>query len=276
MGVQRREAAGVAAKEVVAVGDRGGAAIAVVGDESDGLARQGWREVAQILGQQDGAQVAHVPPAAHVRRDQPILFECVKGARRAGGRRQVAQPEVALHVQPRQHRVRAGEGLRDAGLPRIGPQLIPERPLPVRIVGQPRRGAADAVVGGALELHRRGLRGGHFQQHQPPLRVFDRARREGHARLQPFVQPELEGFAFVFRRGRVEGRADDGEIVVANAPDDVAGFLAGDPRRVRDAGNQPADHGWLGVVLLELHQRRFGAPRPQLVDQRERPLVSVW
>ena len=69
-------------------------------------------------------------------------------------------------------------------------------------------------------------------------------------------------------RGRVEGGANDRVIVVANAPNDVAGVLPGNPGRVRDAGEQPPYLGGLVVVLLELGQRCFGCLGPQLVDQR--------
>ena len=271
--VQVLEAVGVAAQEVLAMSHRGGTAVAVVGHESNGLARQARLEVAQVLGEQDGAEIADVPLAAHVGRDQLISFERRERAFDAALRRQTEQLEVALDVQQRQHRVCAGESSGNAGLPSVGPQFVPQRPQAVGIVGQPRRGAADAVVGGSLELHRRRGGGGHFQQHDSPLRMLDGLKGERHARPQPLIQPELERLALVSCRGRLEGRADDRMIGVANAPDDVAGILPGNPGGVRDAGDQFADHGRIVVVLLELGQRRLGRLRPQLVDQREPPLV---
>ena len=177
------------------------------------------------------------------------------------------QLEIACVVQQTENVIGVDELPRDAGLPGIGTQVIPESFLPFGMVGQPWRRTADTNVRGPVEFHRRARRRRDLQQDQSPLGMLNRFEGERHAGLQHPRQPEFERLAPTLCGTRFEPGSGDDLIAVSHSPHDIAEVPALDPRRIGQGGDQLSDDVRIGIVLLELRPRRFGRKAPQIVDQ---------
>jgi hypothetical protein len=156
----------------------------------------------------------------------------------------------------------------------MGLQLRPQRPLPFRMIGQPRRRAADADVALPFELHRAAHRRRNFQQHQSRAVVVHHLEAQGNRRLQPLRQPQFQRLAADPQAGGLEAGADGGMVAIANAPQQPGAGLVDRPRRIGECRHQAADHLRIDVVLLELHARRFRRQPAQVIDQGQRAGVG--
>ena len=135
------------------------------------------------------------------------------------------------------------------------------------MVGEARRGAADAQIGCAVKFYRGGCGGGDGQQDQAPPIVIDFFETKLDAWRQVVRNPQFERLPLLLLHCRLKNRADSRMITVSHPPNHIGKVLIGQTCGIGQGRDQLADQRSVSIVFLELDPcgfRWFGA---QIVHQ---------
>ena len=248
---QPLEAGGVP-RRLLAFSQRLGAAPAAVLDDPRGLARQ-RRKIAEVPGEQDGAQVRDVEAAGLTRRDEPVLLQRLENRGPAVGQRLAEQVEVRRVVEPEQGLFAAQPFRRDPILEARPVEPAPERAFLLRIVLELALRAADPDELDALERHRPVRGAVDLQKHDAPLVDRDFPEAKVDPRIEQAQQPRFQRLGALLRRAGRKACADHRVRAVLDSPQHVRARLVVQGRCVRQRRHVLADGAGIALVDLELH-----------------------